>query len=158
MRATASLAFLPSSAAPLPPAVDKARQKRREELAAAKANVARLKAEWMESEIQRRAAMTDSQRERSYKNRANTAASRAKRYGCPGSHTWEDIRDLVEAQQGLCAGCHEHMRDVYHVDHIRELADGGSNDPSNLQLLCVPCNLKKGGKHRLAMTVYREIP
>ncbi len=30
-----------------------------------------------------------------------------------------------------------------HLDHIVSLADGGSNDPTNFQLLCSKCNLEK---------------
>ena len=36
--------------------------------------------------------------------------------------------------------------DVYHMDHVLPLADGGTNDPCNFQLLCEECNLQKGGK------------
>lgn len=32
------------------------------------------------------------------------------------------------------------------IDHIRPLADGGTNDLSNLQVLCRDCNLKKNRK------------
>jgi 5-methylcytosine-specific restriction endonuclease McrA len=161
-----SLAAHASTAQPLPPAapcarttrqrrIEKARAERKRQLETAKANVARLKAEWLEQEVARRAAMTDKQRERSYASRAATARARARKYGCDGDHTGDDIKALLETQQGLCAACEEDMRDVYHVDHIEELAAGGSNGPENLQMLCIPCNLKKGGKHR-ATPVYRS--
>jgi 5-methylcytosine-specific restriction endonuclease McrA len=32
------------------------------------------------------------------------------------------------------------------VDHIRPVSRGGSDDPSNLQTLCVKCNRKKGNR------------
>lgn len=45
--------------------------------------------------------------------------------------------------------CREVERDPdgYHVDHIQPLALGGSNDKTNLQLLCPTCNTKKSAKH-----------
>ncbi len=52
--------------------------------------------------------------------------------------------------RGRCQIC---MKDVsgqvyqfntYHLDHIIPLADGGTNDPTNFQLLCKECNLTKG--------------
>lgn len=137
-------------------AIEKFRAERREQLKTQKENVARLQAEWMEREIERRAALTDEQRNRSYKSRAATAKARALKYGCEGVHIGDDIKALLLAQKGLCAGCSEDMQDVYHVDHIQELSDGGSNNPSNLQLLCIPCNLKKGGRHRKT-TVRRKV-
>jgi 5-methylcytosine-specific restriction endonuclease McrA len=39
-----------------------------------------------------------------------------------------------------------------HVDHIYPVKHGGSNELSNLQLLCRTCNLKKGAKR------YRKRP
>ena len=30
-----------------------------------------------------------------------------------------------------------------HIDHIKPVAKGGTNDPSNLQILCEKCNLAK---------------
>jgi 5-methylcytosine-specific restriction enzyme A len=32
------------------------------------------------------------------------------------------------------------------VDHIREVADGGTDDPSNLQSVCEPCHRTKTGR------------
>jgi 5-methylcytosine-specific restriction endonuclease McrA len=36
--------------------------------------------------------------------------------------------------------------DILEVDHIRPRARGGTDLPSNLRLLCPPCNKKKGSK------------
>jgi 5-methylcytosine-specific restriction endonuclease McrA len=36
--------------------------------------------------------------------------------------------------------------DILEVDHIHPQSRGGKDNPSNLQLLCPPCNKKKGAK------------
>ena len=63
---------------------------------------------------------------------------------------WEAIahrvRPYILARDGrrcqLCGTTEGPM----HVDHIRPLAWGGSNDPENLRCLCRPCNLKRGAR------------
>jgi len=42
--------------------------------------------------------------------------------------------------------------DILEVDHIRPQSRGGTNLPSNLRLLCPPCNKKKGGKVKRTAT------
>ena len=37
------------------------------------------------------------------------------------------------------------MQDL-HFDHIIPHALGGSNEPENIQILCVDCNLSKGAR------------
>jgi hypothetical protein len=39
-----------------------------------------------------------------------------------------------------------------HIDHIRALARGGSNDLNNLQTLCQQCNIGKGARTLRRMT------
>jgi 5-methylcytosine-specific restriction endonuclease McrA len=78
--------------------------------------------------------------------RLGAAARRARVLGNGGKHTEADIEALLIAQQGCCAICQIDIRKRYHVDHIMPLSKGGSNDKSNLQLLCRPCNLRKGAK------------
>ena len=73
---------------------------------------------------------------------------RAKQRNAGGRHTAKDIAVIAEAQGHKCAYCRANLRKVKrHVDHIMPIALGGSNDRSNLQLLCVPCNLSKQAKH-----------
>jgi 5-methylcytosine-specific restriction endonuclease McrA len=63
----------------------------------------------------------------------------------PGHFTTDDVLILFEKQDGQCAACGcDLVR--YEIDHIDPLAKGGSNWPSNLQLLCAPCNRSKGKK------------
>lgn len=63
-----------------------------------------------------------------------------------GTHTKDDVLVLFKAQAGKCAGCACCIENGYHVDHVMPLALGGSNWPSNLQLLCQRCNMSKGAK------------
>lgn len=53
------------------------------------------------------------------------------------------VKLLFEMQEGLCAYCGNHLDD-YHVDHIKPISFGGSNNQSNLCLSCPTCNLTAG--------------
>lgn len=63
-----------------------------------------------------------------------------------GAHTRDDIARLLKLQKHRCAYCRCSIRKSRHIDHIVPLKLGGSNDWTNLQALCPPCNLKKGAK------------
>lgn len=75
---------------------------------------------------------------------------RARKRNAKGTHTGEDIKALFISQNGICNGCGCKLqtsgRKKYHIDHIVALANGGSNYPSNLQLLCPSCNTSKCDK------------
>lgn len=77
---------------------------------------------------------------------ARRHARRALQYSAAGSHTAEQILELMEKQRGKCACCRVDIRGNYHKDHITALARGGSNDITNIQLLCPKCNLSKNAK------------
>ena len=66
---------------------------------------------------------------------------------------------LIKATGGmLCWGCGRKFdsAEYLHLDHIRPRTDGGSDNVSNLALLCPPCNgTAKKGKH-LTLTGLRE--
>jgi 5-methylcytosine-specific restriction endonuclease McrA len=51
---------------------------------------------------------------------------------------------LMERQNALCPGCGDDLCAGYHIDHVRPIARGGANQDWNVQLLCPPCNLRKG--------------
>jgi len=72
--------------------------------------------------------------------------AKARRKGAQGRHNSADIERLLSMQRRRCAACSTDLRPGFHVDHILAVARGGSNDPSNLQLLCKTCNLKKGAR------------
>lgn len=82
--------------------------------------------------------------------RAFTAASDAKRraakLGSSGHWTEKDVQGLFLKQRGKCAVCRCKLDKSFHRDHITALASGGSNDKSNLQLLCKSCNSRKHKK------------
>lgn len=77
-------------------------------------------------------------------------ARRAKIKESEGSHDKDDIINLLAKQKEKCASCCAKLKTsghgIYHVDHIYPISKGGSNWPSNLQLLCPTCNLRKNAK------------
>lgn len=73
-------------------------------------------------------------------------SARGKRTNCVGSHTEIDIQNRMKWQFGKCAACRISILERFHVDHYQPLVRGGSNYPSNIQLLCPKCNLRKHAK------------
>lgn len=61
---------------------------------------------------------------------------------------WVDFCSHHQNEQGLfaCAHCGSLEQAMLTVDHIVPRTDGGADDLSNLQPLCVHCNSKKGGR------------
>lgn len=79
--------------------------------------------------------------------RAEKAKRRAAILGGGGTHTAKDVRSLLASQRWRCVYCKGSIRDSHEVDHIVPLALGGSNDKTNLQMLCGTCNRQKGADH-----------
>ena len=53
--------------------------------------------------------------------------------------------ELFRAQKGRCAYCGRIHRSRYlEVDHKFPVSRGGDDEIDNLQLLCTPCNMRKG--------------
>lgn len=75
---------------------------------------------------------------------------KARLKGAEGRHTRDDIDRLYVLQKGRCAICFTALRGKFEIDHRMPLSRGGSNDPSNLQLACKPCNLRKRAKDPIA--------
>lgn len=73
-------------------------------------------------------------------------AYRARKRAADGVWSKGDVIRLLERQRGRCAVCKTKLTKSYNVDHIVPLARGGSNYPTNLQLLCKSCNSSKGCK------------
>jgi 5-methylcytosine-specific restriction endonuclease McrA len=63
-------------------------------------------------------------------------------------------RAIFYRDKGRCQNCFSDLTGIVklsprlHLDHIRPLSQLGSNDPTNFQLLCESCNLKKGGNEQ----------
>jgi len=54
---------------------------------------------------------------------------------------------ILKKAGGRCALCGASKKETtLHIDHILPRSRGGSNDESNLQVLCFQCNLGKGNK------------
>jgi 5-methylcytosine-specific restriction endonuclease McrA len=84
--------------------------------------------------------------------RFHTANRRARKRKASGSYGRDDISRLFNLQKGKCAYhrfCGNRISkrpNGYHVDHIVPLAKGGTNWPSNLQLTCPQCNVRKNAQ------------
>lgn len=83
------------------------------------------------------------------KRRATVALYRDRKRGAGGSYTAADIARIFKLQKAKCAHswCKASLKAGYEIDHIISIAKGGSNWPTNLQLLCQPCNRHKSDKH-----------
>lgn len=58
----------------------------------------------------------------------------------------EIVRDGIYIRDGfVCAYC-GNCDGPFHIDHIHPVAKGGTNDPKNLTVACVRCNISKGAK------------
>ena len=68
--------------------------------------------------------------------------------GAKGSHTYNDIENILIFQKNKCVICKVSIKKKYHVDHVIPLSRGGSNDKDNIQLLCPSCNMSKGAKEQ----------
>lgn len=67
---------------------------------------------------------------------------------------------LMRGQDNTCVYCgYRHKASKLEIDHIIPVVRGGSNDPSNLQVICSHCNRRKGDqtdeefRHRYASLV-----
>jgi 5-methylcytosine-specific restriction endonuclease McrA len=105
------------------------------------------KAAWQAANPDRKAAAQVRWRKNNPEaSRAIVRNRRARLRNSEGQHTKEDVLALFARQKAKCACCRISIKAGYDVDHIMPIALGGSNAPSNLQLLCAPCNRSKNAK------------
>lgn len=62
--------------------------------------------------------------------------------GATGSHTLQEWNALCERYGHICLACGQRL--PLTEDHIVPLVKGGTDDISNIQPLCRPCNSRKG--------------
>lgn len=57
---------------------------------------------------------------------------------------------VYQRDRGLCQLCGKRVGFLFHCDHVKPVAFGGSTILSNLRLACSSCNTKRGtGKPRV---------
>lgn len=79
-------------------------------------------------------------------NREKVLAAKARRRAKSGNNpfTANDILHIRKLQNKKCIYCHAKLTPaIEHIDHIVALANGGTNDKTNIQLLCSHCNKRK---------------
>ncbi|OYV54240.1 MAG: hypothetical protein B7Z76_15265, partial [Acidiphilium sp. 20-67-58] len=84
-----------------------------------------------------------------HKFRDSANRRRARLAKAEGNYSNEDIQKIFIQQKGKCIICLVKFtkEKKYTIDHIMPLHLGGSNDVSNLQLVCKGCNSRKGHRH-----------
>lgn len=85
------------------------------------------------------------------KAKALVAARRARRMSAGGTFSSADVAQIMKSQRGRCGYCRQPVRKrAPHLDHIMALSRGGTNDRTNLQILCSSCNHRKYNKDPIA--------
>ena len=100
---------------------------------------------------QRQARKNNPEKYRSYVRNRRASIAEA-----DGFHDEKDIDGILKGQGFICAACPEDLSRGYEVDHVHPVSRGGSNWPSNLQCLCMPCNRSKGDKTMDEWAAYKS--
>ncbi len=78
--------------------------------------------------------------------RYHCARYRARKLGSSGTHSQTEWEKLKESYGNACVCCKDGNVKLTE-DHILPLSKGGSDDISNIQPLCKPCNSRKKDKY-----------
>lgn len=125
---------------------DRQREKAREEYAANPEYHREMAREWrLKNAEKHRENSRRWRRENPEKAAASTRNKKAMRRQAPGRHTADDVAAILKRQAFKCVECGVSIKKRVdrHVDHIIPLSRGGTNWPSNLQILCAACNMHK---------------
>lgn len=75
---------------------------------------------------------------------SQSAGSQAVSWGSGrGGRPWRRKRERIFLRDGYTCQCCGRVTHELELDHIVNVAQGGTEDDSNLQSLCVPCHKKK---------------
>ena len=67
---------------------------------------------------------------------------------CRGMLAATSLRDRIFESSGKCEWCHTNLlRKEFELDHIENLANGGSNTASNIVVSCPDCNRRKSARN-----------
>ena len=86
---------------------------------------------------------------------ANKRNYRARKAKAEGSHTVEDVSNIISKQKNLCFWCNTELEEI-HIDHLIPLIKGGKNDANNLVASCPSCNCSKGSKLPEEFLAYKQ--
>lgn len=68
---------------------------------------------------------------------------RVRKLDAAGSHTAEEVAQMLRDQGGVCAYCEVDLSGRIEVEHMVPLSRGGSDGWENLAIVCHPCNARK---------------
>lgn len=108
--------------------------------------------EWNKNNLEKKRSLCrEWRRDNPEAARATKSRRRSKELSAPGSHTADDLKDILRLQKRKCAFCRVKFDNVVKpsLDHIKALSRGGSNDRSNIQFLCRPCNSRKSNRDHI---------
>jgi 5-methylcytosine-specific restriction endonuclease McrA len=80
------------------------------------------------------------------KRRAANSLRKALKKGADHKSIAEDVWQMAEDQDWLCAYCESPLFGDFHVDHMVPLSKGGRHHWSNLAIACPGCNMNKRTK------------